>query len=95
MGCCVRAPAAEHLPKRYGKAKNAAPPLQPPCHAGAWELAFAALTAGRDNKHLMLGSGSSLPQAKPATSRKLQHCSMGAGGPRSPTKPMTGMPYAQ
>ena len=61
------------LPERYGKWKTVHRRFSRWRHAGVWERVFAALTADRDNKYLMLDS---------TIVRAHQQAANGKGGPR-------------
>lgn len=62
------------LPERYGKWKKVHKRFSRWCHAGVWERVFEALTADRNNQHLMIDS---------TIVRAHQQAASGKGGPRT------------
>jgi transposase len=61
------------LPERYGRWKSVHRRFSRWCHAGVWERVFAALTADRDNRYLMIDA---------TIVRAHQQAASGKGGPR-------------
>ena len=61
------------LPERYGKWRTVHRRFSRWCHGGVWERVFEALTADRDNQHLMLES---------IIVRAHQQAASGKGGPK-------------